>query len=154
MNSISFDPKAVRLTNRDHRKASEAKFRVSPARFVCWVELDVKGFPVAVVNCHFISKPHSDPWRLEQWRNNRRVLREVHAELEARGFYVVVLGDVNVAKWDVLSPDLMEPRYREGGPTVDRVALGAGVTATGFHLGTNGGSNHQPIIGTAHFNER
>lgn len=152
MNSISFDPDAARLIGKGFRKASEAKLFVTPARFVCWVELDVSGAPVAVVNCHFISKPRSDPWRLEQWNINLRVLLEVVAELEARGFRAVVLGDINWAEYGVLAP-LTEPHFREPNPTVDRIAHGSGVTVPKIRLGTNGGSNHQPIIATAHIKE-
>jgi endonuclease/exonuclease/phosphatase family metal-dependent hydrolase len=144
MNSISVNPDVATILDFKARKASAAKFGITPARFVCWVELDVSGVPVAVVNCHFISKPNSDPWRQAQWQNNLRVLLEVVAELEARGFRTVVLGDFNKATWDLID-GMVEPRFEP--LTVDRIGVPSDVKATA-RLGTNGGSNHRPVIAT------
>lgn len=128
------------------RRASEDKLGVSPARFVTYALLRHKatGLRVAAINCHFISKPRSDPWRAEQWANNLRVLGNVIRDVTADGYVPLVGGDLNLAVWDLI-PGLTEPRFEP--LTVDRIGVPAGVKATA-RLGTNGGSNHQPVIAT------
>ncbi|WP_109507366.1 endonuclease/exonuclease/phosphatase family protein [Nocardioides speluncae] len=161
MNSISYRPDLFRLVAFDSEKASEARAGVSPARFVCWVILEhiATGVRFAVVNVHFISGAFRIPpplnvvWRLAQWFNNRRVLRRVVGDLRARGLPVLVGGDPNRKRWDILGAGLVEPRYTDAGPTVDRIAVSADVTVESARLGPKNGSDHFAVIARLHLPE-
>ncbi|WP_109506567.1 endonuclease/exonuclease/phosphatase family protein [Nocardioides speluncae] len=154
MNTMSWRRDTLRLVSAEFRKGSEPKEGVSPTRYVNWLVLEHLGTgqQLAAVNCHFVSKAFWDPpepdaeWRKEQWHNNMRVLREVITELRADDLPVMVGGDFNRAVWDLIGPDLVEPRYREGRPTVDRVAVTTDIEVVSSRLGLRSGSNHQPVI--------
>lgn len=154
MNSISFRADKFRLVAKGHRRASEPRTNVSPARYACWVILEhiATGTEFAVINCHFVSKAFFNPpasdseWRQLQWMSNRTVLREVVGELSTR-YPVLVGADVNRQLWDCLSRNLVEPRYVEApkGPTVDRIAVTKDVTVLDSRLGPKNGSDHYAV---------
>lgn len=154
MNTMSWRRDTLRLIEANFRKGSDSRPNVSPTRYVNWLVLEHRATArrFAAVNCHFVSKAFRDPpeadteWRKEQWHNNMRVLREVIAELRTAGLPVLVGGDFNRAVWDLIGPGLIEPRYREGGPTVDRVAVTPEIKVASSRLGLRNGSNHQPVI--------
>jgi endonuclease/exonuclease/phosphatase family metal-dependent hydrolase len=154
MNTMSWRRGTLRVLKAEFRKGSEARPNVSPARFVNWLVLEhiATGTRFAAVNCHFVSKAFSDPpepdaeWRKEQWHNNMRVLREVITELRTAGLPVLVGGDFNRAVWDLIGPSMVEPRYRDGRPTVDRVAVTTDIKVVSSRLGLRNGSDHQPVI--------
>lgn len=72
---------------------------VTPARFVNWVVLQNKatGARIAFINTHYISGAWNGehPERQERWRTHNAVVREVVADLLARGLPVVLVGDFN-----------------------------------------------------------
>lgn len=145
MNSFSWDPDAVVLDGRPwFERASEGRAGVSPARFVCVLPARIVGTDVrmAVINCHFISKPNSDPWRTAQWNNNMRVLLEVIDKVTAQGRLPIVLGDFNKKAADLI-PGLVD--LPTDPLTIDRIGVPASVKGV-VELGTKAGSDHQPVI--------
>jgi exonuclease III len=72
---------------------------VTPSRFVNWVVLKNKdtGTKLAFVNTHYISGAWNGehPERQERWKTHNAVVREVVADLLARGLPVVLVGDFN-----------------------------------------------------------
>ncbi len=149
MNSISWRRSKVRIVGEPTSvHASDARAFVSPERFVNGVVLEAigGGQRFAALNVHFISLPSASAFRAEQWANNMRVLRETIHDLRARGLPVLVGGDFNRQTWDLIGPPMVEPRYRDEGPTVDRIVVTPEVTVLRSWLGLRNGSNHQPVI--------
>lgn len=129
-------------------KASEPREGVSPTRYVTGLPLEPVdgGDPFGVLDCHFVSKPWSTAWRAEQWANNMRVLRETIHDLRSQGMPVLVGGDFNRATWDLIGPNMVEPRFLSPGPTVDRIAVTKDVTVLSSRPGPKNGSNHFAVI--------
>lgn len=154
MNTISWRRGKFRLVDSGFVEASESRENVSPTRYVCWVILEhiASGVSMAVINCHFVvawNVRPGDPnkaWRHEQWANNLRVLRTVVKTMRIQGLPVLVGGDLNRAEWDVISPDLVEPRYwDEPNPLVDRIAVSRDVKVLDSRTGPQNGSDHFSI---------
>lgn len=96
---ISWRRNKYEKTGDGSRMTHKGEEKVTPSRFVNWVVLKNKesGAKLAFVNTHYISGAWNGehPERQERWRTHNGVVREVVADLLARGLPVVLVGDFN-----------------------------------------------------------
>lgn len=113
-------------------KVHGGKRRVSPARYITTVRVDLAGQLVAFVNCHPVSKPRrgvsSSRWRIARWDQYRARLDQIVTGLHDEGYTVVFGGDMNKRHVPRIHPEQRQMIHR--GLDHLWIVPAAGTTAT------------------------
>ncbi len=136
-NPISWKKSIWEKKDEGFMKTHGGLAKVSPSRYITWVELEHKksGQRVVRLNTHLVSGAWSSPkptteWRRAQWNTHMKKLDALVEKFEKQGKVVIVGGDFNRDSHRVLGKDV---RY-----------------ASGLHTPTHGNRTLDYIMHTPH----
>lgn len=125
-------PKGWKILGSELVKVHGGKRRVSPARYIVAVRVQVGEHQLAFVNCHPVSKPRrgvtSSRWRIARWDQYRTRLAGIVTDLHDQGHTVVFGGDMNKRDVPRIHPD--QAQLIHSGLDHLWIAPATGVTAT------------------------
>lgn len=125
----------------------------TPRRWALWVKGILDGrHPVAVINTHLINNAWGPSIRGERqlrrklWRRGWRTVKRLRHQLEAEGYAVFILGDLNRALrwWEKFGENVL-------GLGFDHIVYPDDVILVEAWLGDAHGSDHRPLFGSFRF---
>lgn len=124
----------------------------TPTRWALWVKGTLDGqHKVAVINTHLINNAWGAPIRGERrmrrrlWRKGWKIVKALRRQLEADGYAVFIIGDLNrvLRFWEV--------PQRVLGAGFDRIFYPPEVDQLEAWYGDDNGSDHRPLFGKFRF---
>lgn len=157
---ISWNKNEWEKVDAGFERTHNGRAKVSPHRYISWVELKNKdtGATVVRVNTHAVSGAWSEPkattgWRREMWNRHMEKLHDLVAKLERQGKNVVIGGDFNRDSYKVLGRQV---RYdsnlhqgTHGRSTYDYLmSSGRDLEAKQVKVKRGFASDHDAVVGT------
>lgn len=155
--AIGWDPKRFELDAKGreflhHSGTYYGHPNTTPDRWALWIKGTLDGVhKVAVINTHLINNAWGEAIRGERrlrrklWRKAWRIVKRLRRRLEAEGYVVFIIGDLNrVLKF-------WETTFRVLGAGFDRIFYPAAVDQLEAWYGDDNGSDHRPLFGKFRF---